>query len=124
VLQNRLRQNVIGFNSAQFQEVLRAFMLGRKPLSAGRTAGKLAEAEPTHIGLGRFPNAMIGSALTARRTSSKRQVDCSDVTDYTVGESSHQYYRKSQVVRADIVACMVNNPPPDGGVIPLPVPEA
>jgi esterase/lipase superfamily enzyme len=54
-----------------------------------------------------------------------RLVDCSDVTDYLrVGESSHQYYRKSKVVRADIGACMVNNPPPDGGIIPLPVPEA
>jgi hypothetical protein len=54
-----------------------------------------------------------------------RLVDCGDVTDYLrVGESSHQYYRKSRIVRADIVACMVNNPPPDGGVIPLPVPEA
>jgi esterase/lipase superfamily enzyme len=54
-----------------------------------------------------------------------RLVDCSDVTDYLrVGESSHQYYRKSQVVRADIVACMVNKPPPAGGIIPLPVPEA
>jgi esterase/lipase superfamily enzyme len=53
-----------------------------------------------------------------------RLVDCSDVTDYSrVGESSHQYYRKSKVVRADIVGCMVDNPRPDGGIIPLPVPE-
>jgi esterase/lipase superfamily enzyme len=49
-----------------------------------------------------------------------RLVDCTEVYDYwRVGESSHQYYRKSEKVRGDIVACMVNNPPPDGGNIEL-----
>jgi len=54
-----------------------------------------------------------------------RLVDCSDVLDYLrIGEASHQYYRKSAKVRADIVACMVNKPPPDGGNIVLSTPPA
>ncbi len=54
-----------------------------------------------------------------------RLVDCSDVLDYLrLGESSHQYYRKSPTVRADIVANMVNDPPPDGGNIVLSTPQA
>jgi esterase/lipase superfamily enzyme len=54
-----------------------------------------------------------------------RLVDCSDVLDYLrLGESSHQYYRKSPTVRADIVANMVNDPPPDGGNIVLSTPPA
>lgn len=57
---------------------------------------------------GKFPEAKF------------RLVDCTDVFDYSrIGESSHQYYRKSEKVREDIVACMVDNPRPDGGNIPL-----
>ncbi len=55
-----------------------------------------------------------------------RLVDCTNVLDYLrIGESSHQYYRKSVKVREDFVACMVNSPPPEGGIIVLstPVPE-
>lgn len=54
-----------------------------------------------------------------------RLVDCSDVLDYIrLGEASHQYYRKSLTVRADIVACMVNHPVPGGGNIVLSTPAA
>jgi esterase/lipase superfamily enzyme len=48
-----------------------------------------------------------------------RLVDCTNALDYfpVFLEPSHQYYRKSRTVRADIVACTVNKPKPDGGVI-------
>ncbi len=62
---------------------------------------------------GKFPEAKF------------RLVDCTDVFDYSrIGESSHQYYRKSKKVREDIVACMADNPRPDGGNIPLFTPPA
>jgi esterase/lipase superfamily enzyme len=50
-----------------------------------------------------------------------RLVDCTDALDYApvLLEPSHQYYRKSPAVRADIVACMVNKPKPDGGIIDI-----
>jgi esterase/lipase superfamily enzyme len=52
-----------------------------------------------------------------------RLLDCSDVLDYLpVGESSHQYYRKSKIVRADIVSAMVDVPRPDGGNIVFSMP--
>jgi hypothetical protein len=52
-----------------------------------------------------------------------RLVDCTDVLDYSrFGEASHQYYRESPKVRADIVDAMVNSPPVPGGNIVLSTP--
>ncbi len=52
-----------------------------------------------------------------------RLVDCSDVIDYPrLGEASHQYYRESPKVRADIAAVLVNHPTVPGGNIVLSTP--
>lgn len=52
-----------------------------------------------------------------------RLIDCTDVLDYPrIGEASHQYYRESPAVRADIVNAMTNSPPAPGGNIALSTP--
>jgi esterase/lipase superfamily enzyme len=59
------------------------------------------------------------------RPAKFRLVDCTDVLDYSlVLESSHQYYRKSETVRTDLVASLVDDPRPDGGNVALATPPA
>ena len=55
-----------------------------------------------------------------------RLADCTGVLDYfpLIGEETHQYYRRSKKVRADIVDCMVDHPRPAGGNIILETPIA
>lgn len=51
-----------------------------------------------------------------------RLLDCTLVLDYSLivpADASHQYYRRSEAVRADIVACMVDDPRPEGGLIAM-----
>ena len=51
-----------------------------------------------------------------------RILDCAEVGDYDLlnpPDASHQYYRRSPKVRADIVAAMHNDPTPPGGLIRL-----
>ena len=50
-----------------------------------------------------------------------RLLDCTNVLDYFpfIGEETHQYYRRSKKVRADIVDCMIDHPRPLGGNIPI-----
>ena len=48
-----------------------------------------------------------------------RLVDCTDVNDYdrcTPFDASHQYYRRSQTVRNDIVAAMLGKATKGGGI--------
>jgi esterase/lipase superfamily enzyme len=48
-----------------------------------------------------------------------RIVDCTLALDYSLivpWDASHQYYRRSRAVRSDIVACLVDNPRPPGGM--------
>lgn len=57
-----------------------------------------------------------------------RFVDCTWVADYAWDippDATHQYYRRSEMVRADITACLLDKPRPRGGVIRLaePPPE-
>lgn len=60
----------------------------------------------------------------ARFPASKfRIVDCTEVSDFPPFEppdATHQYYRRSRIVRADIVATMNGKPDPSGGLIALP----
>ncbi len=51
-----------------------------------------------------------------------RMLDCAEVNDYDLfnpPDASHQYYRRSPKVRADIVAAMRNDPNLAGGLIQL-----
>jgi esterase/lipase superfamily enzyme len=51
-----------------------------------------------------------------------RMPDCAEVNDYDLlnpPDASHQYYRRSPKVRADIVAAMRNDPNLPGGLIQL-----
>jgi esterase/lipase superfamily enzyme len=51
-----------------------------------------------------------------------RMPDCAEVNDYDLlnpPDASHQYYRRSPKVRADIVAAMRNDPDLPGGLIQL-----
>ncbi|MGD0865566.1 MAG: alpha/beta fold hydrolase [Rhizomicrobium sp.] len=51
-----------------------------------------------------------------------RLIDCSDVDDYphlVPFDASHQYYRRSQIVRKDIVSCMLAQPAVAGGPVKL-----
>jgi hypothetical protein len=51
-----------------------------------------------------------------------RMPDCAEVNDYDLlnpPDASHQYYRRSPKVRADIVAVMRNDPNLAGGPIQL-----
>lgn len=51
-----------------------------------------------------------------------RIVDCAEVDDFNPIvplDASHQYYRRSRKVRADIASVMANNPKPVGGLIEL-----
>jgi esterase/lipase superfamily enzyme len=51
-----------------------------------------------------------------------RLVDCSDVNDYdhlVPFDASHQYYRRSQIVRADVASCMSAQPAVSGGLVKL-----
>ena len=49
-------------------------------------------------------------------------LDCAEVNDYDLWnppDASHQYYRRSPKVRADIVAAMRKDPNLPGGLIQL-----
>ena len=51
-----------------------------------------------------------------------RILDCTEVEDFNAlnpPDATHQYYRRSVKVRADIAACMANDPQPPGGLIKL-----
>jgi esterase/lipase superfamily enzyme len=48
-----------------------------------------------------------------------RIVDCTRALDFSLlipWDASHQYYRRSEAVREDIAACMVDDPRPPGGL--------
>jgi esterase/lipase superfamily enzyme len=52
-----------------------------------------------------------------------RMLDCTEVEDFNPvvpPDATHQYYRRSKIVRADFVATMANTPKPPGGLIDLP----
>jgi len=52
-----------------------------------------------------------------------RILDCTAVEDYSLTDppdASHQYYRRSKIVRADIVAVMSGSPAPQNGLLTLP----
>ena len=51
-----------------------------------------------------------------------RILDCTDAKDFNAlnpPDATHQYYRRSKIVRADIASCMAGNPNPAGGLITL-----
>jgi hypothetical protein len=51
-----------------------------------------------------------------------RIADCADVNDYNLiipPDASHQYYRRSRKVRADIAAVMANDPSVQEGLLTL-----
>jgi esterase/lipase superfamily enzyme len=51
-----------------------------------------------------------------------RTLDCTEVADFDLAsppDATYQYYRRSKIVRADIVAAMAGNPNPAGGLITL-----
>jgi len=53
-----------------------------------------------------------------------RMLDCTEVDDFnpiSPPDATHQYYRRSRIVRADIAATMANAPNPPGGLIDLPL---
>lgn len=55
-------------------------------------------------------------------TAMFRILDCTDVEDFDAlnpPDATHQYYRRSKIVRADIASCMAGNPNPPGGLITL-----
>jgi len=55
-------------------------------------------------------------------TTTFRILDCTEVEDFDAlnpPDATHQYYRRSVKVRADIAACMGNDPQPPGGLIQL-----
>jgi esterase/lipase superfamily enzyme len=55
-------------------------------------------------------------------TAKFRLLDCTEVADFDLfspPDATHQYYRRSNIVRADIVAAMAGNPNPAGGLITL-----
>jgi esterase/lipase superfamily enzyme len=59
---------------------------------------------------------------TAYPSTLFRIVDCTEVNDYDRAspfDASHQYYRRSKIVRDDIVAVMRNDPAVAGGLIEL-----
>ena len=58
----------------------------------------------------RYPTAMF------------RIVDCTEVKDFdplSPPDATHQYYRRSRIVRTDIAAAMADGPNPAGGLIQL-----
>ena len=56
-------------------------------------------------------------------TAMFRILDCTEVKDFEAlnpPDATHQYYRRSKIVRADIAACMAGDPAKAGGLIQLP----
>jgi hypothetical protein len=72
---------------------------------------RLGHEGPIHkMGVARYPPARY------------RIPDCAEVNDYDLldpPDASHQYYRRSPKVRADIAAAMRNDPNLPGGLIRL-----
>jgi hypothetical protein len=55
-------------------------------------------------------------------TAMFRIVDCTEVRDFdplSPPDATHQYYRRSKIVRSDIAAAMADDPNPAGGLIQL-----
>ena len=55
-------------------------------------------------------------------TAMFRILDCTDVEDFDAlnpPDATHQYYRRSKIVRADIASCMADDSNPAGGLITL-----